>query len=124
MSRVQVHMAVPEAKRALAATMSGLSGNLVEHSIRCTATPGGAAAAWDAEQGYEEDWYAATQAFAPGIAQAMLASGDNKKTESFFAAFYEDDGTLIDHNLPEPPADASFDAFLTAAGLVKVVQGV
>lgn len=122
--RVQVHMAVPEAKRALAATMSGLSGNPLEHSIRCTATPSGAAASWDATQGYDGTWWAASQAFDPVIAQEMMEDGYELETESVFAAFFEDDGTLIDHNLPDPPEDASFDAFLSAAGLAKVVQGV
>jgi len=124
MIRVLVHMAVPDAKRALAATMSGLSGNLVEHSIECGTTPGGPSALWDVAQGYNGKWWAASQAFESGIAQAMLADGYNKETESWFVAYFDDNGTLINHNFPSPPNDASFNAFLSAAGLVKAVQGV
>lgn len=124
MTRVQVHMAVTDELRALAGTMAGLSGNLVEHSVECSTTPGGPSALWDAEQGYSGIWWAASQAFAPEIAQAMLADGYSKETESWFVAYFEDNGTLINHNLPSPPIDASFDAFLTAAGLVKAVQSV
>lgn len=121
MTRVLVHMAVPDAKRALAATMTGLSGNPVEHSVECNTVEGGPSAAWDAANGYDGKWWAASQPFAPVIAQTMLASGYALETESWFVARYEDDGTLIDHNLPTAPADASFDAFLTAAGLERVV---
>ena len=124
MSRVLVHMAVPDAKRALAATMSGLSGNLIEHSVECSTTPGGPSALWDASQGYSGKWWAASQAFAPEIAQAMLASGYSLATESWFIARFEDNGTLIDHNLPSPPNDSTFESFLTAAGLVRVANGL
>jgi hypothetical protein len=120
MSRVLVHMAVPGAKRQLAATMAGLSGLPTEHSVECEAVPGGASAQWDTAQGYDGTWWAASQAFAPAIAQSMLQSGYMLGTESWFVARFEDNGTLIDHNLPVPPVDASFDAFLVAAGLARV----
>lgn len=117
-------MAVPDSKRALAATMAGLSGNPLEHSIPLRAVAGGPSAAWDTTNAYNGNWWGASQAFESGIAQSMLASGYSLETESWFAAFFEADGTLINHNLPSPPADASFASFLTAAGLEKVVPNV
>lgn len=120
MSRILVHMAVPDAKRELAATMSGLSGYTQEHSVECNTVPAGPSAQWDAAQTYSGVWWAASQAFAPEIAQEMLQSGYMLGTESWFAAFDEDSGTLLQHNMPSPPADASFEAFLAAAGLVRV----
>lgn len=118
--RVIVHMAVPGAKRALAATMAWLSGLVTEHSIPLITTPGGPSFLWDTEKGYSGDWWGASQALAPGIAQAMLTSGYMLGTESWFAAFDEDSETLLQHNLPNPPANASFEAFLAAAGLSRV----
>ena len=118
--RILVHMAVPDAKRDLAATMAGLSGIPTEHSVQLQAIPGGPSALWDAAQGYNGTWWGASQAFAQEIAQAMLASGYSLQTESWFVARYEANGTLIDHNLPNPPANATFAAFLAAAGLEMV----
>lgn len=115
-------MAVPDAMRALAATMAGLSGLISEHSIELAAITGGPSEAWDTAQGYSGTWWGASQPFAPAIAQEMLISGYMLGTESWFAAAWEEGGNLIDHNLPEPPADASFDAFLAAAGLEKVIR--
>lgn len=122
-TRVLCHMAVPGAKRALAATMTGLSGLPQEHSVELHSVAGGASAAWDAANGYDGKWWGASQALAPEIAQPMLASGYGLETESWFAALWEG-GTLIQHNLPTAPADSSFDAFLAAAGLEKVVPNV
>lgn len=123
MSRILIHTAVPDAKRAVAATMSGLSGQPEEHSVECNAIPAGASALWDADHGYGGKWWAASQALAPQIAQGMLTSGYILGTESWFVALYETGGMLIQHNLPNPPADSSFGAFLAAAGLERVVQG-
>lgn len=114
-------MAVPDSKRAMAGTMTGLSGVPSEHSVELQAIPGGASAAWDTANGYTGKWWGASQALAPEIAQPMLASGYALETESWFAAIWEEGGSLIQHNLPSAPADASFDAFLVAAGLEKVV---
>lgn len=122
MNRVLIHTAVPDAKRAIAANMAHLSGNPQEHVVECTAIPAGPSESWDMEHGYNGKWWAASQSFAPQIAQDMLASGYALGTESWFVAVYEDGGTLIQHNLPSPPADNSFEAFLAAAGLSKVVQ--
>lgn len=124
MSRILVHTAVPDARREIAATMAHLSGNPNEHSVECDAIPGGPSAEWDTLKGYNGKWWAASQAYAPQIAQDMLASGYMLGTESWFVAIFETGGQLIQHNLPEAPVDSSFDAFLTAAGLQKVVIGV
>lgn len=124
MQRIHIHTAVPDAKRETAADMEHLSGNPKEHSIECNATPGGPSAQWDASKGYNGKWWAASQALAPQIAQDMLTSGYMLGTESWFVALYESSGQLIQHNLPGAPADSSFDAFLAACGLSKVVQGV
>lgn len=124
MSRILIHTAVPHAKREVAADMAHLSGNPSEHSVECTAIPGGPSAQWDALKAYNGKWWAASQALAPAIAQDMLTSGYMLGTESWFVAIYETGGQLIQHNLPGAPADSSFDAFLAACGLQKVVQGV
>ncbi len=128
MSRVLVHMAVPDAKRALAATMAGLSGHPSEHSVELHAIPGGPAALWDAEQGYDGTWYGASQALAATIAQAMVTSGYIKGTESYYVAYWEDTGELISggpetipFNTPTQPANSSFEAFIESIGCEKVV---
>lgn len=119
MSRILVHMACPNAKRALAATMDGLSGLTEEHSVRLTAVPSGASDLWDTEHGYNGIWWGASQPFAASVAQAMLASGFGLGTESWFVAYDETTGTLLQHNLPAPPANVTFDAFIAAAGLSR-----
>jgi hypothetical protein len=47
-------------------------------------------------------------------------------TESWFVAYYEGTSTIVPNgtNIDPPPLDASFESFLTAIGLQKVVQGV
>lgn len=126
MIRIVVHMAVPDAKRALAATMSGLSGLPAEHIIELSAIPSGASALWDAAKGYGGKWWGASQALSPDVAQPMLASGYALETESWFAAFWENTNTLVPNgtNLDPPPSVSSFDAFLAASGLEKVVTSV
>jgi len=126
MSRIICHMAVPDAKRSLAGTMSGLSGHPTEHSVECDAVPGGPSALWDAGHGYGGKWWAASQALAPQIAGGMLQSGYMLGTESWFIAHYEGTSTIVPNgtNIDPPPADASFDAFLAAIGVERVVQGV
>ncbi len=123
MTRVVCHTAVPDAKRALAATMEGLSGLPQEYSVELQSIPGGPSAAWDIANGYNGTWRGASQALAPEIAQPMLASGYALGTEGWFAAIWEG-GTLIQHNLPVAPADSSFEAFLAAAGLERVAESV
>lgn len=127
-SRVIVHVAVPAAKRALAGTMAGLSGNVTEHSVELHAIDGGPSALWSESQDRAgESWWGASQAFAATIAQAMLASGYIKGTESWYVAFWEDTGELISGgpetiplNTPEQPSDTSFGAFLAAIGCERV----
>lgn len=122
MSRIVVHMAVPDAKRAVAATMSHLSGNLSEHSVELTANATGPSHDWDVANSYSGRWWGASQPFAAQVAQDMLASGYILGTESWFAAFWEDSGEPVpgQHtNISPAPANASFDAFVAAAGLTK-----
>jgi hypothetical protein len=119
--RILIHTSVPDAKRVIAASMDGLSGQPQEHSVECNAIHGGPSGAWDASHGYTGKWWAASQALAPEIASEMLTSGYVLGTESWFVAYYEDTGALIQHNLPNAPSDASFGAFLAAAGLARVI---
>lgn len=105
--------------------MEHLSGLPEEHSIECTAIPGGPSAQWDTLKGYNGKWWAASQALAPAIAQDMLTSGYMLGTESWFAAFWEDTGEPApypSHNLPTPPAGPTFEEFLTAVGLERSEQ--
>lgn len=126
MIRVVCHTAVPDAKRALAATMEGLSGLPQEYSVELQSIPGGPSAAWDMANGYNGTWRGASQALAPEIAQPMLASGYALGTEGWFAAYWEGTNTLVPNgaNLNPHPDTADFEAFLAAAGLERVVQGV
>ena len=117
MNRVIVHTACPSARKPIADSLNGLSGRSDEHSIRLLASEGGDAAAWDAANGYDGSWFGASQALNPAIAQGILYDGQAKLTESYFAAFDEASGTLVTHNCPSPPSDATFGAFLVASGL-------
>jgi len=120
---ILTHTAVPAAKRALAATTTGLSGNLAEHSVPLQAIPGGPAATWSAEQGRAgEAYYGASQRYAPAIANGMLISAQTLGTEGYFAGYSVDTGELVAYNTPEPPAGDTFDAFLVAAGLERVTE--
>jgi hypothetical protein len=100
--------------------MTGLSGNLSEHSVVLNVVNGGLAKAW-----FDGTWWGASQAFAPEIAQAMLISGHTLGTEHYFAAFDEDSGMPIPGgtNIDPPPTDATFGAFIAAVGLARVDQG-
>lgn len=121
MSLILAHSCVPDARRTIAATQDGLSGNIDEYSVELDIIPGGPAADWNTFKGYGTAvWWGASQAYPPEVAQAMLASGEMLQTEGFFAAFYDSDGSLIQHNLPAPPVDSSFDAFLAGCGLERV----
>ena len=126
MIRVVCHTAVPGVNREKAASMEGLSGLPQEHSVELHAIPGGPSAAWDEEKGYDGTWWGASQALAPEIAQPMLASGYMLGTEGWFAAYWEGTNTLVPNgaNLNPHPDTADFEAFLAAAGLERVVQGV
>ena len=121
MDRVLIHLAVPESKRATAATMTGLSGLISEHAIDLLAQAGGPSAAWNIENGQTFRWWGASQWIRPDIAQGMLASGQQLQTQSWFSAIWSADGQLLQHNLPAPPRDADFSTFLAVAGLEMVV---
>lgn len=104
--------------------MDHLSGIPNEHAIECNAIPGGPSADWDAAHSYNGKWWAASQGLAPAIAQDMLMSGYMLGTESWYAAYWEDTMTPVQGqwtNIDPPPAGPSFDAFLAAAGLQKVI---
>ena len=126
--RVIVHIAVPLPRVSAAADMDQLSGTPEEFSVELEAVEGGPAAEWSALQGYSTDWRGASQAFRPDIAVNLLVSGFTIRPEAFYAAFYEADGSPVDTgdpsmpgcNLPAWPADATYTAFLTAAGLRRV----
>jgi hypothetical protein len=117
MDRVLIHLAVPDEKRALAGTMAELSGMPTEHSIKLIATPGMASDEWNAANGQTSDWWGASQFVEASAAQTMMASGYALQTQSWFAAYDEASRALIQHNLPQPPVNPSFAAFLQAAGL-------
>jgi hypothetical protein len=105
--------------------MAGLSGSPSEHSVECNAITNGPSATWDTANGYTGKWWAASQALAPQIAGGMLQSGYMLGTESWFVAYYEGTDVIVPDgtNVNPPPADASFDAFLTAIGVSKVQTG-
>lgn len=117
MNRVLIHLAVPDEKRALAGTMAELSGMPTEHSIKLIAIPGKASNLWNVANGQTSDWWGAAQFVEANAAQTMMASGYALQTQSWFAAYHETTLTLIQHNLPQPPDNPSFAAFLQAAGL-------
>lgn len=125
MNRYLIHTACPDARRTVANNLAGLTGRIDEHSIPLTATPGGGAAAWDTAQGYAGQWWGASQGLAPGIAGQMLYDGQIKTTQSFYAAFDESSGVLLQHNCTDAngdlvaPANATFEAFLAACGLAR-----
>jgi hypothetical protein len=117
MNRILVHMAVPNARRATAGTMTGLSGSEMEFSVRLLATPGKPSAIWDGIKGYPSGrWWGASQPFAPEIAQTMLVSGDQKKCEAWYVAYDETTLTPLQTNCPAWPANATFTAFLDLIG--------
>lgn len=127
-TRIRVHMAVPSSKRAVAATMAGLSGDPSEFSVPLVAENAGPASEWDAFKGYDGTYYGASQGLAVEVLIPLLQSGYENQTEVFYASFYEETGEPVDTgdaerpgcNLPTWPADATYDAFLVASGLSKV----
>ena len=131
MTRIVVHFAVPNAKRAVAATMDGLSGDPAEFPVELVAAPGGPASDWDALKGYDGVYYGASQRLVAEFLLPLLQSGYEKQTEVFYAAFDGETGEPVDTgdperpgcNLPEWPSDATYEAFLVACGLAKVQLG-
>ena len=119
MTRYLIHTACPETRKGVANALAGLSGRANEHSIALQSIAGKKAKEWDDLKTYAGNWWGASQALEAGIAMTMLGDGQAKKTESFYAAYDEDSGTLLGHNCPNDPADASFEAFLAAVGLER-----
>lgn len=120
MNRVLIHLAVPEEKRALAGTMTGLSGLIGEHAIKLIAQPNKPSEAWNTANGQSTTWWGASQWIRPDIAQGMLESGQQLQTQSWFSAVWSEDGQLLQHNLPTPPGNSEFSTFLAVAGLEMV----
>lgn len=115
--RILIHMACPHARKTVANALAELTGRSDEHSIELQSLPGKPAAIWDGVKGYPQGkWWAASQSFAPAIAQALLTDGETKKPESFFVAYDEDTLTPIQTNCPAWPEDASFAAFVALIG--------
>lgn len=123
MSRYLIHTACPDARRQVANGLEGLSGQPGEHSVPLRSIGSTTAKEWDDQKQYNGLWWGASQALTPEIAMALLIDGLVKKSESFYAAFDEKSGTLLDHNCPVPPADATFPAFLTECGLEYAAAG-
>lgn len=120
MNRVLVHLAIPSARLSVAKSAAGLSGQDGEFSVPLKSLSGKPAAIWDGVKGYPQGfWLGASQHLEVGIAQALFADSDAKKTEAFFVAYIENgDGTYTQAqtNCPAWPADESFAAFLTLIG--------
>jgi len=120
MGLIWVHIAVPVSRKADSCGLVGLSGQDAEFSIRATAIALGHSAEWNAAQGQSLEWYCASQRLADTIAQTMLIDGMAKQVEAWYVAADESRSSVLDHNLPGLPVDASFDAFLADAGLARV----
>lgn len=122
--RVRVHIALPLARVPVADDMPYLSGENDEFSVRLQSIPGGAAALWDSQNpGYDGQYRGASQTYPAEVAQEILAAGHQLTVEAFYVAFI--DGTDIPvpgqyHNLPEPPADSTYAAFMGGVGVERV----
>lgn len=121
--RILCHMAVHHEKRAAAAQMDELSGQLNEFSVPLVVL-GGDAAAWGTLKGYGTSGWGASQALSQAVGQAMMASGYRELTEVFYALYWEDTLEPVPGgcNLTAWPEGPSFDEFLAAGGWGKVPQ--
>lgn len=119
--RIICHMAVHAEKRAAAAQMDELSGELSEFSVPLVAV-GGDALAWGTLKGYGTAGWGASQALSISVGQAMMASGYQELTEVFFALFWEDTLQPVPNgcNLTAWPAGPTYEEFLTAGGWNRV----
>lgn len=97
--------------------MTHLSGLVTEHSISLAAVPGSPSAQWNAANGQGPVWWGASQGLEDWVANDMMTSAVEMGTQSWFAAVWTQDGRLVQHNLPQPPANPTFAAFLEVAGL-------
>jgi hypothetical protein len=107
MSRITIHTACPASRKAIADALDGLSGLSSEHSIPLKSTVAGGTWLWDVSNNPTYRWHGASQNFAQGIAMTMLTDGQTKQSGSYYAAFDENSGTLLDHNCLTAPATAT-----------------
>ena len=119
MNRLIVHMAVPEPRRQVAATMTGLSGAIQEFSIKLTTVPGGASDIDDLNSGYSRPspWWGASQPISQEICTLMKQSAYELQAGAWYSAFEEQTGNYVEGNTPIAPSDSSFQAFLASVGL-------
>lgn len=120
-NHVHLHMALPETRRHVGASIHGLTGLPDEFSVKLNAIEGGPSDEWSKSKQYTGVWYGSSQAWSVQTAQKMLDSGKSKRVEAWYAAWSIETGELVDHNLPVPPTERSFDAFLASAGLERVL---
>ncbi len=57
MARLQFHLAAPDEKRAIAATVTHLSGFVTGHSIALVAIPGSPGTLWNVANGQNAAWW-------------------------------------------------------------------
>lgn len=122
MSRLIVHMAVPAPRREIASTMTGLTGVPEEFSVELDTIPGGISDQWDKQVGYPVPgkYWGASQALAQEICVAMQTSEAAPAADAWFCAVVEDTGEIFQTNVPGLH-EGTFDAFLLACGLEKVL---
>jgi hypothetical protein len=122
MSRLIVHMAVPEPRREVASTMDGLTGVPEEFSVPLETIPDGVSDLWDKQVGYPlpGKYWGASQALAQEICVAMQTSEAAPAADAWFCAVVEDTGDIFQTNVPGLVV-GTWEAFLAAAGL-KVIE--
>lgn len=131
MSQICVHFAVPDAKRIVASTLQGMEGGIGNFSVELEAI-GGDAAAWATFKGYPPQFWGASQSLSTEFLLGLLEDGYEKQSEILYAAFHAGTGLPVQTGNPErpgcnlttPPTGPSYEAFMAAAGLQKVVQNV
>jgi hypothetical protein len=124
MSRLIVHIAVPDSKREIAATMTGLSGLPEEFSVALDTIPNGLSDLWDEQAGYSRPgkYWGASQALAEEVCIAMQSSAPASEADAWYCAVVEGTGQVFQTNVPEL-TDGSWQAFLTATGLkLKIID--
>jgi hypothetical protein len=120
--RLVVHMAVPEPKRGIAATMTGLTGVPEEFSVALETIPDGVSDLWDKQVGYPlpGKYWGASQALSQEFCVAMQSSEVAPAADAWFCAVIEITGEIFQTNVPEL-TEGTWEAFLAATGL-KVIE--